>query len=89
VRQSEPSGEDIGIQTVRTPKYPEYSTIEARSRSFSNWTSAAQDSARLAQAGFYYLGSCDEVSASAIASYNLLTPLPPSHRYVVFTVMVD
>ncbi|KAG5670141.1 hypothetical protein PVAND_000423 [Polypedilum vanderplanki] len=53
--------EEIGIQPASLPKYPEYSTIESRIRSFSNWASAAQDSARLAQAGFYYLGNCDEV----------------------------
>lgn len=60
VCQSDLSNEDIGIQ-VRTPKYPEYSTIESRNRSFSTWTSTVQDSTVLAQAGFYYLGSGDEV----------------------------
>lgn len=46
---------------MRTPKYPEYSTIESRSRSFATWNSTVQDSALLAQAGFYYLGVADEV----------------------------
>lgn len=50
-----------GIQAVRTPKYPEFSTIESRNRTFSTWTSSVQDAKVLAQAGFYYLGSGDEV----------------------------
>lgn len=62
VRQNDIANEEIGIQSVRTPKYPEFSTIESRTRSFSNWTSTdVQDPAILAQAGFYYLGSADEV----------------------------
>jgi baculoviral IAP repeat-containing protein 2/3 len=62
VRQSEIANEEIGIQSVRTPKYPEYSTIESRQRSFATWNSqTVQDSALLAQAGFYYLGIADEV----------------------------
>lgn len=56
------ANEEIGIQSVRTPKYPEYSTIESRTRSFTTWNSQeVQDSALLAQAGFYYLGFADEV----------------------------
>lgn len=61
MRQSDIANEEIGIQSVRTPKYPEYSTIESRTRSFAAWNSTVQDSALLAQAGFYYLGIADEV----------------------------
>lgn len=61
VRQSDLLNEEIGIQRVETPKYPEYSTIDSRNRSFLTWTSNVQDTNVLAQAGFYYLGSSDEV----------------------------
>lgn len=46
---------------MRPPKHPEFSTIDQRTRSFSNWTSTAQDATVLAQAGFYFLGIADEV----------------------------
>jgi len=80
VCQSDLSNEDIGIQ-VRTPKYPEYSTIESRNRSFSSWTSTVQDSTVLAQAGFYYLGSGDEVmhTTPLLLRHNLCI-----NRYVKF-----
>lgn len=62
VRQNDMANEEIGIQSVRTPKYPEFSTIESRTRSYNNWASTdVQDPAILAQAGFYFLGSGDEV----------------------------
>lgn len=66
VCQNDLSNEEIGIQTVKTPKYPSYSTIESRVRSFSTWTSVAQDPSVLSQAGFFYLGSGDEVSNCVI-----------------------
>lgn len=61
VRQNDLLNEEIGIQPVISPKYPEYSTLESRVRSFSTWTLTVQDPSILAQAGFYYLGSGDEV----------------------------
>jgi hypothetical protein len=62
VRQNDLMNEQIGILTSRNPKYPEYSTIESRIRTFSSWSSTnTQEPAILAQAGFYYLGIADEV----------------------------
>lgn len=53
--------EQQGIQTVRTPKSPEYSTLDSRLRSYGNWDSTVQDPRTLSQAGFYFLGTGDEV----------------------------
>lgn len=53
--------EEIGIQSVRMPRSPAYSTLESRARSYSNWNRSIQDPEILAQAGFYYLGMEDEV----------------------------
>lgn len=61
VRQQEMQQEEIGIQSVRTPKSPEYSTLESRTRSYANWDASIQDASILAQAGFFYLGTGDEV----------------------------
>lgn len=61
VRQQELQQEEIGIQSVRTPKTPEFSTLESRTRSYANWDASVQDSSILAQAGFFYLGTGDEV----------------------------
>lgn len=61
VRQQEEQQEEIGIQRVRTPKSPEFSTLESRTRSFSTWDSSVQNPTILAQAGFFYLGTSDEV----------------------------
>lgn len=62
VRQQEiQQQEDIGIQSMITPKSPEFSTLESRSRSFAVWDAQVQDPQVLAQAGFYYLGQADEV----------------------------
>lgn len=61
VRQQEMQQEEIGIQSVRTPKSPEYSTLESRTRSYANWDASVQDASILAQAGFFYLGTGDEV----------------------------
>jgi baculoviral IAP repeat-containing protein 2/3 len=55
------SNEEIGIQQVRSLKYPEFATVESRIRSFSTWNSSTQDGNILAYAGFYYLGNADEV----------------------------
>lgn len=54
--------EEIGIQSVRTPKSPEFSTLESRTRSFASWDVTIQDPSILAQAGFFFLGTGDEVS---------------------------
>lgn len=52
----------IGIQPVKTPYAPQFSSLDSRVRSFENWTTGhIQDPERLAQAGFYYLGRADEV----------------------------
>ncbi|CAO1419708.1 unnamed protein product [Diamesa hyperborea] len=63
VRQNIQDDEDIGIQTVKAPKAPEFSTLESRQRSFLHecWNPAVQDPTILSQAGFYYLGLEDEV----------------------------
>lgn len=68
VRQQELQQEEIGIQSVRTPKSPEFSTLESRNRSYSTWdaTSAGQDPSILAQAGFFYLGTGDEVGGGKV-----------------------
>ena len=62
VRQQEQRDEEMGIQAVRTPNRPEFSTLESRTRSFANWDATIQDPKVLAQAGFFYLGTSDEVS---------------------------
>lgn len=63
VRQQELQQEEIGIQSVRTPKFPEFSTLESRTRSFTSWDPSVQDPSVLAQAGFFCLGTGgDEVS---------------------------
>lgn len=62
VRQQELQQEEIGIQSVRTPKSPEFSTLESRTRSFAVWDATIQEPTILAQAGFFYLGTGDEVS---------------------------
>nr|XP_019530543.2 baculoviral IAP repeat-containing protein 7-B [Aedes albopictus] len=52
----------IGIQPVKSPYAPQFSSLDSRIRSFENWTTGhIQDPERLAQAGFYYLGRADEV----------------------------
>jgi Inhibitor of Apoptosis domain len=62
VRQQELQDSEIGIQSVRTPKSPEFSTLESRTRSFTSWDTTIQDPTILAQAGFFFLGTGDEVS---------------------------
>ncbi|XP_049543972.1 baculoviral IAP repeat-containing protein 7-B [Anopheles darlingi] len=52
----------IGILPVQLPHNQEYCTLNARIRSFENWTAGnVQEPGRLAEAGFYYLGEADEV----------------------------
>ncbi|XP_055623494.1 death-associated inhibitor of apoptosis 2 [Toxorhynchites rutilus septentrionalis] len=52
----------IGIQPVKAPHAPQFSSLDSRVRSFENWAmSHVQDPERLSQAGFYYLGRADEV----------------------------
>jgi hypothetical protein len=53
--------EQHGIQPVRTPKSPEFSTLDSRLRSYATWDSTIQDARTLSQAGFYFLGTGDEV----------------------------
>lgn len=67
-QQEELQQEEIGIQSVRTPKSPEFSTLESRTRSYANWNPSIQDPAILAQAGFFYLGTDDEVHKGADSS---------------------
>lgn len=53
---------DLGIQQIRAPKEPRFSSLDARLRSFSEWTRGdIQHPEDLAQAGFYYQGSDDQV----------------------------
>lgn len=53
---------NIGIQPVKAPFAAQFSSLDARIRSFENWTTGhIQDPERLARAGFYYLGRADEV----------------------------
>lgn len=61
VRLEDQRNEEIGIQAVRTPNRPEYSTLDTRIRSFIQWDATIQDPTILAQAGFFYLGTGDEV----------------------------
>jgi baculoviral IAP repeat-containing protein 2/3 len=63
VQEAEVIEEDSGIQSVRTPKSPEFSTLDSRIRSYANWDGTIQDPTILSQAGFYYLGTGDEVRA--------------------------
>lgn len=70
--------EDNGIQSVRTPKSPEFSTLDSRMRSYATWDGTIQDPSILSQAGFYFLGQGDEVSAknensSSPNNINMLT----------------
>ncbi|XP_050098585.1 death-associated inhibitor of apoptosis 2 [Anopheles aquasalis] len=52
----------IGILPVQLPHNQEYCTLDARIRSFENWTAGhVQEPGRLAEAGFYFLGEADEV----------------------------
>uniref|UniRef100_A0A182W1L6 RING-type domain-containing protein n=1 Tax=Anopheles minimus TaxID=112268 RepID=A0A182W1L6_9DIPT len=56
------SGTERGIQQVEIPFMPEYASLDARIRSFRNWSySHVQDPKRLSEAGFYYAGAEDEV----------------------------
>lgn len=53
---------NIGIQPVKPPHAPQFSSLDSRIRSFENWTMGnIQNPDCLAQAGFYYLGRADEV----------------------------
>lgn len=61
--QGDTIDEDNGIQSVRTPKSPEFSTLDSRMRSYLTWDGTIQNPSILSQAGFYYLGQGDEVSA--------------------------
>ncbi|XP_063697339.1 death-associated inhibitor of apoptosis 2-like [Culicoides brevitarsis] len=59
---SEVSDQDIGIQPVKPPKFPNYVTLASRIRSFANWKiDHIQDPTTLAESGFYYCGNDDQV----------------------------
>lgn len=78
--------EDNGIQSVQTPKSPEFSTLDSRLRSYGSWNASIQDPTVLSQAGFYYLGTGDEVSLKLRGSNNINKI--SIFRSVAFTVMV-
>jgi baculoviral IAP repeat-containing protein 2/3 len=71
--QSQVIDEDSGIQSVRTPKSPEFSTLDSRIRSYGTWDGTIQDPTVLSQAGFYYLGTGDEVRAKKRKEFLLFT----------------
>ncbi|GAB0087885.1 Death-associated inhibitor of apoptosis 2 [Sergentomyia squamirostris] len=53
---------ELGIQTTRPPKMAKYTSLDARTRTFTQWPiPETQRSDVLAQAGFYYQGNQDEV----------------------------
>lgn len=57
-----PSLNELGIHTHRGPINPKYSTIESRLRTFETWpNNIHQTPQQLAQAGFYYTGTNDQV----------------------------
>lgn len=64
--QAEVIDEDNGIQSVRTAKSPEFSTLDSRMRSYASWHGTTQDPTILSQAGFYFLGQGDEVREEKI-----------------------
>ncbi|XP_065169883.1 baculoviral IAP repeat-containing protein 7-B-like isoform X2 [Atheta coriaria] len=52
----------LGVNTHKGPKKPKYGTMEARLTTFANWPSdLVQTPEQLAQSGFYYEGSGDQV----------------------------
>ncbi|XP_053676605.1 putative inhibitor of apoptosis [Anopheles nili] len=64
IENSIPANEQLsaGIQRVELPFRPEFASLDARFRSFTNWTMGhVQDPKRLSEAGFYYLGVADDV----------------------------
>lgn len=75
VRQQDQRDEEMGIQAVRTPNRPEFSTLESRTRSFATWDASIQDPSILAQAGFFYLGTGDEV---CVRERETLCKCPPT-----------
>ncbi|XP_017784576.1 PREDICTED: baculoviral IAP repeat-containing protein 7-B-like [Nicrophorus vespilloides] len=53
---------DLGVHAHKGPKKPKYGTIESRLNTFTNWPQdLIQTPDILAQAGFYYEGSGDQV----------------------------
>ena len=50
--------EDLGIEVLKTPATPEYSTFQSRQDSYEKYWPAAlkQTPAELAKAGFFYTG---------------------------------
>lgn len=53
---------DLGIQKIRPPKEPRFSSLDARLRSFADWERGnVQNPENLAHAGFYYQGLDDQV----------------------------
>lgn len=46
---------ELGIQPHRGPRYPKFSTVESRLRTFDSWpTTVTQKPSDLAQAGFFH-----------------------------------
>ncbi|PSN55333.1 Death-associated inhibitor of apoptosis 2 [Blattella germanica] len=52
---------ELGIHTHRGPCRPRYSTVESRIRTYSDWPHAVPTPQLLAQAGFYHVGTADQV----------------------------
>ena len=53
--------EDLGIIRHSGPANPKYSTVESRTRTFSEWPPAlSQQPAQLSEAGFFYIGRSDQ-----------------------------
>jgi hypothetical protein len=53
---------ELGIQTHHGPMHPKYSTVESRLRTFTDWPpDMSQTPQQLAQAGFYHIGTNDQV----------------------------
>lgn len=84
VRQQELQQEEIGIQSVRTPKSPEFSTLESRTRSFAVWDATIQEPTILAQAGFFYLGTGDEVSKQQMQKKMFINMLTQTKRFAFY-----
>ncbi|VEN63268.1 unnamed protein product [Callosobruchus maculatus] len=60
--QNDQNLDELGIQTHKGPKRSDFSTVESRLRSFVGWSSdLIQTPELLAQAGFYYEGTRDQV----------------------------
>lgn len=53
----------LGINVVKKPDHPNYTSYEARLQTYSDWPiSMAQSKEQMAEAGFFYLGTGDKTS---------------------------